>query len=118
MSTHHAVRTQIGKYEIGKTLGEGTFAKVKYAKHVDTGASVAIKIIDKEKILKHKMVEQVCMYVCSSHAYSSLYLSPPPFSVHIRILNPNAYQWQKTYLSGLCLQSTFVFCSIHMREKD
>jgi hypothetical protein len=21
-------------------------------------------------------------------------------------------------LSGLCLQSTFVFCSIHMREKD
>ncbi|CAM6017519.1 unnamed protein product [Sphagnum balticum] len=49
----------IGKYEIGKTLGEGTFAKVKYAKHVDTGASVAIKIIDKEKILKHKMVEQI-----------------------------------------------------------
>jgi len=59
MSTPHAVRTQIGKYEIGKTLGEGTFAKVKYAKHVDTGASVAIKIIDKEKILKHKMVEQI-----------------------------------------------------------
>jgi serine/threonine protein kinase len=95
MSTPHTVRTQIGKYEIGKTLGEGTFAKVKYAKHVDTGASVAIKIIDKEKILKHKMVEQVCMYVCSSHACSSLYLSPTPFSVHIRILNPNAYQWQK-----------------------
>jgi serine/threonine protein kinase len=52
-------RTRIGNYEIGKTLGEGTFAKVKYGRHVDTGASFAIKIIDKDKILKHKMVQQV-----------------------------------------------------------
>jgi serine/threonine protein kinase len=52
-------RTRIGNYEIGKTLGEGTFAKVKYGRHVDTGASFAINIIDKEKILKHKMVQQV-----------------------------------------------------------
>jgi serine/threonine protein kinase len=59
MSAPAAVRTRIGKYEIGKTLGEGTFAKVKYGKHVETGVGVAIKIIDKDKILKHKMVEQV-----------------------------------------------------------
>ncbi|KAH9564135.1 hypothetical protein CY35_04G008500 [Sphagnum magellanicum] len=59
MSAPAAVRTRIGKYEIGKTLGEGTFAKVKYGKHVETGVGVAIKIIDKDKILKHKMVEQI-----------------------------------------------------------
>ncbi len=52
-------RTRVGKYEIGKLLGEGTFAKVKLAKNKETGESVAIKIIDKEKILKHKMLEQV-----------------------------------------------------------
>lgn len=52
-------RTRVGKYELGRTLGEGTFAKVKYARNVDTGESVAIKVLDKEKILKHKMVEQV-----------------------------------------------------------
>jgi serine/threonine protein kinase len=52
-------RTRIGNYEIGKTLGEGTFAKVKYGRHVDTGASFAIKIIDKDKILKHKMIQQI-----------------------------------------------------------
>lgn len=50
------VFTRVGKYELGRTLGEGTFAKVKYAKHVDTGEAVAIKIIDKERILKRKMV--------------------------------------------------------------
>ncbi|KAJ7530752.1 hypothetical protein O6H91_14G017500 [Diphasiastrum complanatum] len=53
------VRTRVGKYELGRTLGEGTFAKVKFAKNLDTGESVAIKVLDKEKVLKHKMVEQI-----------------------------------------------------------
>lgn len=53
------LRMRVGKYELGKTLGEGTFAKVKIAKNIDTGENVAIKILDKEKILKHKMVEQI-----------------------------------------------------------
>ncbi|CAM6074502.1 unnamed protein product [Sphagnum tenellum] len=52
-------RTRVGKYELGNTLGEGTFAKVKIAKNKETGESVAIKVIDKEKILKHKMVDQI-----------------------------------------------------------
>ncbi|EFJ05224.1 hypothetical protein SELMODRAFT_137499 [Selaginella moellendorffii] len=52
-------RTRVGKYELGRTLGEGTFAKVKYARNLETNESVAIKILDKEKILKHKMVDQI-----------------------------------------------------------
>jgi serine/threonine protein kinase len=59
---------RVGKYELGKTLGEGTFAKVKLAKNVETGESVAIKILDKDKILKHKMVQQVsiaCPICCN-----------------------------------------------------
>ena len=52
-------RTRVGKYELGRTLGEGNFAKVKFARNVDTGDNVAIKILDKEKILKHKMIAQV-----------------------------------------------------------
>lgn len=52
------VFTRVGKYELGRTLGEGTFAKVKYAKHVETGEAVAIKIIDKERILKRKMIKR------------------------------------------------------------
>ncbi|MFQ6631488.1 hypothetical protein Gotur_008754 [Gossypium turneri] len=52
-------RTCVGKYELGRTLGEGTFAKVKFARHLETGENVAIKILDKEKVLKHKMIAQV-----------------------------------------------------------
>lgn len=59
MSSTAKVKRRVGKYELGRTIGEGTFAKVKFARNTETGEPVAIKILDKEKVLKHKMVEQV-----------------------------------------------------------
>ncbi|KAK6129475.1 hypothetical protein DH2020_036788 [Rehmannia glutinosa] len=47
------------RYELGKLLGQGTFAKVYHARDLNNGMSVAIKIIDKEKILKVGMVDQI-----------------------------------------------------------
>ncbi|KAI3963561.1 hypothetical protein MKW92_012427 [Papaver armeniacum] len=52
-------RTRVGKYELGRTIGEGTSAKVKFAKNVETGENVAIKIIDKEKVIKHNIIGQI-----------------------------------------------------------
>ncbi|KAI8906750.1 kinase-like domain-containing protein [Gorgonomyces haynaldii] len=40
----------VGNYEILKTIGEGSFAKVKLAIHRLTKAKVAIKVIDKTKL--------------------------------------------------------------------
>eukprot|EP00253_Pinus_taeda_P000653 PITA_00653 len=54
-----SVKTRVGKYELGRTIGEGTFAKVKIARNTENGENVAIKILDKENVLKHKMVEQI-----------------------------------------------------------
>jgi serine/threonine protein kinase len=56
-------RTRVGRYELGRTLGEGNFAKVKFARNVVTGENVAIKILDKEKVLKHKMIGQVSILI-------------------------------------------------------
>ncbi|XP_010420969.1 PREDICTED: CBL-interacting serine/threonine-protein kinase 26-like isoform X1 [Camelina sativa] len=53
------VQRRVGKYEVGKTLGQGTFAKVRCAVDTETGERVALKILDKEKVLKHKMAEQI-----------------------------------------------------------
>ncbi|XP_022144940.1 CBL-interacting serine/threonine-protein kinase 24 isoform X1 [Momordica charantia] len=50
---------KVGKYEVGRTVGEGTFAKVKFARNTETGESVAMKVLAKSSILKHKMVEQI-----------------------------------------------------------
>ncbi|XP_073311893.1 CBL-interacting protein kinase 23-like isoform X1 [Primulina huaijiensis] len=52
-------RTRVGKYEFGRTLGEGSFGKVKFARNLETGENMAIKIIDKSKVLKHKMISQI-----------------------------------------------------------
>ncbi|XP_068667613.1 CBL-interacting protein kinase 18-like [Aristolochia californica] len=47
------------RYELGRLLGQGTFAKVYYARNIKTAQSVAIKVIDKEKVLKVGMTEQI-----------------------------------------------------------
>lgn len=50
---------RVGKYEMGKTLGEGTFGKVKHAINVETHEAVAIKVLDKEKIQSQNMGNQI-----------------------------------------------------------
>ncbi|XWS19714.1 hypothetical protein CRYUN_Cryun31cG0039800 [Craigia yunnanensis] len=49
----------LGRYEVGKLLGHGTFAKVYHARNVKSGDSVAIKVIDKEKVLKGGLVAHI-----------------------------------------------------------
>lgn len=49
----------LGRYEIGKLLGHGTFAKVYHARNVKTGEGVAIKVLDKEKILKSGLIAHI-----------------------------------------------------------
>ncbi|GMI95111.1 SNF1-RELATED PROTEIN KINASE 3.24, CBL-interacting protein kinase 5 [Hibiscus trionum] len=48
-----------GKYEMGRLLGKGTFAKVYHGKELATGESVAIKVISKDQVKKKGMMEQI-----------------------------------------------------------
>nr|XP_043627248.1 CBL-interacting protein kinase 32-like [Erigeron canadensis]XP_043627249.1 CBL-interacting protein kinase 32-like [Erigeron canadensis] len=59
------IKRRVGKYEVGRTIGEGTFAKVKFARNSETGEPVALKILDKEKVVKHKMAEQIKMEIAT-----------------------------------------------------
>ncbi|KAK3022937.1 hypothetical protein RJ639_046755 [Escallonia herrerae] len=47
------------RYELGRLLGQGTFAKVHYARSIKTGQGVAIKVIDKEKVLRVGLIDQI-----------------------------------------------------------
>ncbi|XP_020226207.1 CBL-interacting serine/threonine-protein kinase 3 [Cajanus cajan] len=53
------IKRRVGKYDVGRTIGEGTFSKVKFARNSQTGEPVALKILDKEKVLKYMMAEQI-----------------------------------------------------------
>jgi 5'-AMP-activated protein kinase catalytic alpha subunit len=47
------------RYELGRLLGKGTFGKVHFAKSLESNQSVAIKMLDKEKVLKFGLSEQI-----------------------------------------------------------
>ena len=49
----------LAHYSIGRTIGKGTFGKVKLGTHTLTGEKVAVKILEKEKIKDTSDVERV-----------------------------------------------------------
>ncbi|WOL14559.1 hypothetical protein Cni_G23339 [Canna indica] len=49
----------LGRFEVGKLLGSGTFAKVYVARNIRTDELVAIKTLDKEKIVKWGLVTHI-----------------------------------------------------------
>lgn len=50
---------RIEKYQLGKTLGRGTFSKVKYAIDTESNQPYAIKIVNREMIRQEKMETQM-----------------------------------------------------------
>ncbi|ESW10563.1 hypothetical protein PHAVU_009G220200 [Phaseolus vulgaris] len=50
---------RLGKYELGKTLGEGNFGKVKLARDTDSGKLFAVKILEKSRIIDLNNTDQI-----------------------------------------------------------
>lgn len=51
----------MGRYELGKLLGKGSFAKVYRARNMETGEEAAIKIMDKDHLAKSGAVQRQVM---------------------------------------------------------
>ena len=49
----------VGNYKIEKTIGQGTFGKVKLGTHILTGEKVAVKVLEKSRIKDKKDVERI-----------------------------------------------------------
>ncbi|XP_028109860.1 CBL-interacting protein kinase 5-like [Camellia sinensis] len=49
----------LGKYELGRILGQGTFAKVYHGRNIKSGQTVAVKVINKEKVMKVGLIDQI-----------------------------------------------------------
>ncbi|KAL4335574.1 hypothetical protein GQ457_07G033510 [Hibiscus cannabinus] len=56
---HTPKNALFGKYELGRLLGCGAFAKVYYARNVCSGQSVAIKVINKKKLSNTNLMSNV-----------------------------------------------------------
>jgi 5'-AMP-activated protein kinase, catalytic alpha subunit len=64
---------RIGSYRLKKTLGIGSFGKVKLAEHIETGLHVAIKILNMNRVLssemKDKMMREISILRMFSHPH-------------------------------------------------
>lgn len=58
-NTNPNANRTIGHYLVGRSLGQGTFGKVRLGTHLITGEKVAIKILEKDKIKDQSDVERV-----------------------------------------------------------
>ena len=57
-SAQQPPQLRIGNYSLDKTVGSGSFGKVKKGYHLTTGVPVAIKIINKDKLAKKADMDQ------------------------------------------------------------
>ncbi|GAB4824277.1 CBL-interacting serine/threonine-protein kinase 11 [Ancistrocladus abbreviatus] len=59
MSSPASDNPLFGKYELGRLLGCGAFAKVYHARNIRTGQSVAVKVINKKKIIGTTLMSNI-----------------------------------------------------------
>ena len=69
-------KIKLGEYEMDRTLGSGSFGRVKLAKHKKDGKFVAIKILKKGELIKLKQVDHI------SNEIKILTMIDHPFLVH------------------------------------
>ena len=59
LPTGSKLEQRIGQYTLIKTLGEGSFGKVKLAEHRVSGQKVALKIISRKRLISRDMAGRV-----------------------------------------------------------
>ena len=52
-------KVKLSDYQIDRTLGTGSFGRVKLAKNKSTGKYVALKILKKAEIIKLKQIDHI-----------------------------------------------------------
>lgn len=78
-------------YRIGKTLGIGSFGKVKIAEHISTGHKVAIKILNRRKIRGMEMEEKGwCLMVACLALFTLLIKYRVMYYICANILHGNS----------------------------
>ncbi|KAG1347691.1 CBL-interacting protein kinase 7 [Cocos nucifera] len=67
---HHKPEVLLGRYELGRLLGRGTFAKVYYARSLADGSGVAVKVLDKPEVVETGMASRVLREVSAMRRLS------------------------------------------------
>lgn len=72
--------TDIDDFNVGVTLGTGSFGRVKFATHKKSGKHYAIKMLKKSEVIRFQQVEHM---ISEKRILQTLSLEPHPFIVHL-----------------------------------
>ena len=89
-------KDRIGNYQFIKTIGEGTFGKVKLSIHLPTKEYVAIKILEKSRINDEEELERVQKEI----KYLKILNHPNIIQIYEVIENEKAFYIVMEYVSG------------------
>eukprot|EP00039_Didymoeca_costata_P001300 m.51358 g.51358 ORF g.51358 m.51358 type:complete len:465 (+) comp10729_c0_seq2:227-1621(+) len=65
----------VNDYQLGNTLGEGTYGKVKAAEHLTSKTPAAVKILHKEQDKENSIRKEICVHKMLKHPNITQYLS-------------------------------------------
>ncbi|KAF2726215.1 carbon catabolite derepressing protein kinase [Polychaeton citri CBS 116435] len=95
-STAPRTQQRLGQYNIIKTLGEGSFGKVKLAIHQVSGQKVALKIINRRKLVTRDMAGRIEREI----QYLQLLRHPHIIKLYTVITTPNEIIMVLEYAGG------------------
>lgn len=101
---------RLGQYQITKTLGEGSFGKVKLAIHQVSGQKVALKIINRKKLVTRDMAGRIEREI----QYLQLLRHPHIIKLYTVITTPNDIIMVLEYAGG----ELFDYIVHHGRMKE
>lgn len=78
-------------YRVGKTLGHGSFGKVKIAEHIRTGLKVAIKILNRRRMGSPDMEEKGKSFASLRTIKNNMYKVSSNFSCKIFLFHGNKH---------------------------
>lgn len=90
------VSQRLGQYQVVKTLGEGSFGKVKLAVHQVSGQKVALKIINRKKLVTRDMAGRIEREI----QYLQLLRHPHIIKLYTVITTPNEIIMVLEYAGG------------------
>eukprot|EP00889_Picochlorum_renovo_P006864 jgi/Picre1/33894/NNA_001373.t1 len=106
---HNSADFFLSNYRLGKTLGIGSFGKVKVAEHILTGNKVAIKILNRKKIKQMDMEEKVKREIKILRLFMHPHIIPFDYIVEKgRLVEDEARHFFQQIISGV------EYCHRHM----
>lgn len=106
-TSENMVKT-VGKYQVGRTIGEGTFGKVKLAINTETGDKMAIKVGQRllARVCRIQVQHSTCRFglPMKQHGIVRATRTPPLLRLAVCVVGSGGVEWSSSRPCGFCTE--------------